>query len=76
MERLTQQEIKPHILFKESFCVKDFSSEYNSYKGNAYGLANTLMQPLFCVQNLKVKKWKDSISVVNFLSLVRAYPQL
>ena len=76
MERLTQQKIKPHILFKESFCVKDFISEYNSYKGNAYGLANTLMQTAFLRPKLKSKKWKDSISVVNFLSLVQVYLQL
>ena len=56
MERLTQQRIKPHILFKESFCVKDFISEYNSYKGNAYGLANTLMQTAFLRPKLKSKK--------------------
>lgn len=56
MERLTQQEIKSHILFQESFCVKDFISEYNSYKGNAYGLANTLMQTAFLRPKLKSKK--------------------
>ena len=38
LEHLTKQSIKDAVLFKESFCVKDFVSEYNSYKGNAYGM--------------------------------------
>ena len=59
LERLTKQEIKKHILFKDSFCVNDFVSEYNSYKGNAYGMANTLMQTAFLRPKLKSKKVKD-----------------
>ncbi|RZV59557.1 MAG: phytoene desaturase, partial [Flavobacteriaceae bacterium] len=43
-ESLTSQEVKKNIIFKESFCVNDFIKDYNSYKGNAYGMANTLMQ--------------------------------
>jgi phytoene desaturase len=43
-------------LFNESFCVNDFISEYNSYKGNAYGMANTLRQTAFLRPNLKSKK--------------------
>ena len=58
LERLTKQEIKKHILFKDSFCVNDFVSEYNSYKGNAYGMANTLMQTAFLRPKLKSKKVK------------------
>jgi len=38
----TGQQIENNIIFKESFCVNDFIEEYNSYKGNAYGMANTL----------------------------------
>ncbi len=55
-ESLTNQKVKDSILFKESFCVKDFISEYNSYKGNAYGMANTLRQTAFLRPNLKSKK--------------------
>ena len=55
-ESLTNQKVKDNILFKESFCVKDFISEYNSYKGNAYGMANTLRQTAFLRPNLKSKK--------------------
>ncbi|WP_296313291.1 phytoene desaturase family protein [Winogradskyella sp. UBA3174] len=55
-ELRTNQNVKQNILFKESFCVNDFISEYNSYKGNAYGMANTLMQTAFLRPKLKSKK--------------------
>jgi len=55
-EAVTNQKVTPHILFKESFCVKDFKEAYNSYKGNAYGMANTLMQTAFLRPKLKSKK--------------------
>lgn len=55
-EKRTNQSVQKHILFKESFCVNDFISEYNSYKGNAYGMANTLMQTAFLRPKLKSKK--------------------
>lgn len=37
-------DISNHLLFKRDFSIDNFKSEYNSYKGNAYGLANTLSQ--------------------------------
>jgi phytoene desaturase len=55
-ETLTQQKIKNNIIFNESFCKNDFVSDYNSYKGNAYGLANTLLQTAFLRPKLKSKK--------------------
>jgi len=58
-ESLTSQSVKEHILFKESFCVNDFVKDYNSYKGNAYGMANTLMQTAFLRPKLKSKKVKN-----------------
>ena len=36
--------------------INDFKSEYNSYKGNAYGMANTLLQTAFLRPKLKSKK--------------------
>lgn len=56
LETLTGQSLQENILFKESFCVNDFVSEYNSYKGNAYGMANTLLQTAFLRPKLKSKK--------------------
>ena len=55
MELYTGQELKSSITFKRSFCVNDFKSEYNSYGGNAYGLANTLFQTAFLRPNIKSK---------------------
>ncbi|WP_225034587.1 phytoene desaturase family protein [Winogradskyella sp. SM1960] len=55
-EKRTEQDVKNHILFKESYCVTDFINDYNSYKGNAYGMANTLMQTAFLRPKLKSKK--------------------
>jgi len=55
-ENLTSQVVKNSVIFKESFCVNDFMNDYNSYKGNAYGMANTLMQTAFLRPKLKSKK--------------------
>ncbi len=59
LEKLTQQNLKNNIIFKESFCVNDFIKDYNSYKGNAYGMANTLLQTAFLRPKLKSKKVKS-----------------
>ena len=58
-EKITNQEVRKNIVFKESFCVNDFVKEYNSYKGNAYGMANTLLQTAFLRPKLKSKKVKN-----------------
>lgn len=55
-EALTQQSIRNNIIFKQSFCKNDFVEDYNSYKGNAYGMANTLLQTAFLRPKLKSKK--------------------
>ncbi|MBP0903885.1 phytoene desaturase family protein [Mariniflexile gromovii] len=57
-ENVTSQNIKKHVIFKESFCINDFVKDYNSYKGNAYGMANTLTQTAFLRPKLKSKKVK------------------
>lgn len=54
-ENLTSQTVRDHVIFKESFCVNDFVKDYNSYKGNAYGMANTLLQTAFLRPKLKSK---------------------
>ncbi|MEY2701572.1 MAG: Phytoene dehydrogenase [Bacteroidota bacterium] len=55
-EHITNQNVRNNIIFKESFCVNDFKEQYNSYKGNAYGLANTLLQTAFLRPKLKSSK--------------------
>lgn len=54
----TNQKVENNIIFRESFCVNDFKEQYNSYKGNAYGMANTLLQTAFLRPGLKSKKVK------------------
>ena len=43
------------IDYKESYCVSDFIHDYNAYKGNAYGLANTLKQTAVWKPSIKNK---------------------
>jgi phytoene desaturase len=59
LEKLTNQSVRNNIMFKDSFGVNDFISDYNSFKGNAYGLANTLLQTAFLRPKLKSKKVKN-----------------
>lgn len=49
-------DLEKHILFSRSFCVQDFKNDYNSFKGNAYGMANTLSQTAFLRPSIKSKK--------------------
>ncbi|MGB5385269.1 MAG: phytoene desaturase family protein [Eudoraea sp.] len=55
----TGQSVENNIIFKKSFCINDFKEQYNSYKGNAYGMANTLSQTAFLRPGLKSKKIKN-----------------
>ena len=57
-EKLSNQEVRKYVIFKESFCVNDFIKDYNSYKGNAYGMANTLLQTAFLRPKLMSSKVK------------------
>ncbi|MFT5723410.1 MAG: phytoene desaturase [Bacteroidia bacterium] len=59
LEKLTNQELRGHVLFSKSYCVEDFKEDYNSYKGNAYGLANTLTQTAFMRPKIKSKKVRN-----------------
>ncbi len=58
-EKLTNQQVRNFVIFKESFCINDFVADYNSYKGNAYGLANTLLQTAFLRPKIKSKKVRN-----------------
>ena len=44
IEEKTGSQISEHLIYNKSFSVSDFKSRYNAFKGNAYGLANTLKQ--------------------------------
>lgn len=59
LEEHTGESILPFIEYKRSYAQSNFISDYNAFKGNAYGLANTLMQTAFLKPSLKSKKVKN-----------------
>jgi phytoene desaturase len=59
MEKHTGQSILEAVVYKKTFSVSDFVTEYNSFRGNAYGLANTLMQTALFKPSCKSKKVKN-----------------
>jgi phytoene desaturase len=59
VEKRLGQSIRPHIVVKESYAYTDFVKDYNSLKGNAYGLANTIFQTAFLKPSMKSKKVKN-----------------
>jgi len=64
LERMKQRigvDISQNIVYKRTFCVNEFISEYHSFKGNAYGLANTLMQTAFLKPKMQSKKLENLI---------------
>ncbi|MBC7695672.1 MAG: phytoene desaturase [Burkholderiales bacterium] len=59
MDRLCKyvgEDIRPYIVYKKSYSVSNFINDYNAYKGNAYGLANTLRQTAILKPKMKSKK--------------------
>jgi phytoene desaturase len=55
-ETQTGNDISDAIIYKRSYSVSDFVADHNAFKGNAYGLANTLMQTAILKPSLKSKK--------------------
>lgn len=56
IEAYCGEAIEPHIVYKKNYCINDFKADYHAYKGNAYGLANTLMQTAVLKPSLRNKK--------------------
>jgi len=52
-------DIREHIIYKRSYARAEFIEDYNSFKGNAYGLANTLRQTAFLKPSMKNRKLKN-----------------
>ncbi len=50
------QPIHPNIVFQRSYSLNDFREDYNAFKGNAYGLANTLFQTAIFKPKMKSPK--------------------
>ncbi len=59
MEKQIGQNITDSIIFKKTYAHSDFINDYNSFKGNAYGLANTLLQTAVLKPSIKSKKVKN-----------------
>ena len=59
LQKHAGEEIAGFIDFKESYCINNFIDDYNSYKGNAYGLANTLLQTAILKPKIRNKKIKN-----------------
>ncbi len=58
-ENRTGVSISDNIVFHQSYAHSNFISDYNSFKGNAYGLANTLKQTALLKPSLQSKKVKN-----------------
>lgn len=59
MENICGEKIAEHVVYKRSYCVEDFKADYNAFKGNAYGLANTLQQTAVFKPSIRNKKLKN-----------------
>lgn len=56
LEHWTGQKIREHVVFRRSYAHADFVSDYHAFRGNAYGLANTLLQTAFLKPKLRSKR--------------------
>jgi phytoene desaturase len=56
LEAITGQSVREHVVYKRSYAHRDFVSDYHAFKGNAYGLANTLRQTAILKPAMKSPK--------------------
>lgn len=59
MQRLEQhlgEDVRSYVTYRRSYAHRDFQRDYHAFKGNAYGLANTLLQTAFLKPKLKSRK--------------------
>lgn len=56
LERFTGLNIRQHIVYERSYAHADFVQDYHAFRGNAYGLANTLLQTAFLKPKMKNRK--------------------
>ena len=59
LKSLTGNDIKDHIIYKRSFSISNFKNDYHAFKGNAYGLANTLSQTALLKPRIKNKNLRN-----------------
>ncbi|MEO7216166.1 phytoene desaturase family protein [Mucilaginibacter sp.] len=60
-EQVTGQPLRDSIILKRSYAMEDFKADYHSFKGNAYGLANTLAQTAFFKPSMRAKHIKNML---------------
>ncbi|NMM46921.1 phytoene desaturase family protein [Marinigracilibium pacificum] len=53
LEKHCGENIKDHVIYKRSYGAKNFMADYHAFKGNAYGLANTLDQTAILKPKIK-----------------------
>lgn len=58
-EQKIGEPVKEHIIYKKSYAISDFKEDYNAFKGNAYGLANTLLQTAILKPACRSKKVRN-----------------
>ena len=58
-EKYIGESIKEYIVVKRTYAQQDFINDYHAYKGNAYGLANTLLQTAILKPSIRSKKVKN-----------------
>ncbi|HEY8893703.1 MAG TPA: phytoene desaturase, partial [Niastella sp.] len=59
LEAFVGESVHDHMVYRRSYCIGNFINDYNAYKGNAYGLANTLLQTAILKPKIKNKQLKN-----------------
>ena len=59
LESLTGESVRNNIVYKKSYAHNNFIADYNAFKGNAYGLANTILQTANLKPSIVNKKVKN-----------------
>ncbi|RTQ45440.1 phytoene desaturase [Hymenobacter gummosus] len=59
LERHTGQPVREWVVYQRSYAHRDFEADYHAFKGNAYGLANTLRQTAILKPTLKSPKVRN-----------------
>lgn len=60
-KHITGHDIRDSLVVKRSYALNDFKADYHSFKGNAYGLANTLAQTAFFKPAMRAKHIKNML---------------
>lgn len=59
LARLTGQRVGEAVVYRRAFAHNDFVRDYHAFKGNAYGLANTLLQTAFLKPKMRNRQIKN-----------------